>query len=244
MIKLLHRFLALLLSTALVLTAAVWIFSHTLGSPTYLEQHADTQNIYQKLVDQMPGGTSVGLLRSQIQDFLPKMYTAISGVNPGADITLPGSDKPITPVAPGSLLATIVQISSQLTWLGPTVSVILIIFILAVGGAARWKILSNGFFSAAIGLAVTAGVLWLSPGFVISNLITAGLTGLRAALEPFIIILMHDIAWQFLLAAGGALAFAVILRVAHIFAGLSHRFRKPKPQRAAPESDFPGRLQD
>lgn len=244
MTKLLHRFLALLLSTALVLTAIVWIFGHTLGSPIYLEQHADTQNLYQKIADEIPGGASVELLRAQIQDFLPKVFSAISGTDQGAAITLPGSDTLLTPAAPGSALANIMQLSGQLSWIGPLACAVMIVIILAVGRAARWKILSNGFFSAAIGLAVTAGILWLSPGFVISNLITAGLSSLRAALEPFIITLLHDIAWRFLLAAGGAAAVGIVLRVFHVFSGVAHRFHKPKPRPEPTPPDFPRRLQD
>jgi hypothetical protein len=246
MIKLFYRFLALLLAAALVLTASVWILSHTLGSTAYLEQHADSQNIYQQLADQLPGKPSVTALRSQIQDFLPKFFIAIGGTGPGEAITLPGTDTPITPVAPDSVLSAVIRTSGQLTWIGPAACIILILFIVAVGRAARWKILSAGFLQAAIGLALTAGVLWLSPGFVIQNMVTAGLDALKSAFEPFVTTLLHDIAWQFLWAALGALAIAVLLRAAHTVVGLARRFQKPKPASPPPPptSNLPGRLQD
>lgn len=245
MIRLLSRLLALLLATALVLTASVWILSHTLGSPTYLEQMADSQGTYQKLADQLPGGTNVELLRSQIQEFLPKVFTALGGIDPGAAITLPGTDTPITPVAPDSALAAIVQASGQLSWVGPAVCVVLIIFILAVGRASRWRILSGAFMHAAIGLGLTAGLLWISPGFVVQNMTFAGLAGLKAALEPYIQALMHDIAWQFIYAALGALAVSILLRITHTVVGLALRFKKPKSSPPPPPpTGFPGRLQD
>ena len=247
MMKLINRFFALLLSMAVILTVSVFIFSHTLGSTTYLEKQADSQNLYQSLADQLPGAPSVALLLSQIQDFLPKFFTAIGGSGPAETITLPGTDTPIAPVAPDSALAAIIQTSAQLTWVGPFVCIILILLILVLGRASRWKILSAAFLQASIGLGVTAGVLWLAPGFVTQNLVTAGLGYLKVAFEPFIANLLHDIAWQFIWAALGALALAVLLRVAHTVFGLAHRFRRPKasPSPApAAQSDFPRRLQD
>ncbi|GAC1371786.1 MAG: hypothetical protein NVSMB39_5820 [Candidatus Saccharimonadales bacterium] len=246
MMKLLRRLLALLLATALSLTAAIWILSHTFGSPTYLEQRADSQNVYQHLADQLPGSPSAGLLRSQIQDFLPKLYTAIGGTDPGATITLPGSNTPITPVAPDSALAAMVKISGQLIWVGPAVCIVLILFIIAVGRSSRWKILSAAFLQAAIGLTLTAGILWLAPGFVMQNFVTAGLSLLKPALEPFISSLLHDVAWQFLLAAAGGVILAVLWRFLGLVLHFTNRFRKPQspPPPPSGQPGFPGRLQD
>ena len=180
---------------------------------------------------------------------MPKLIAAVTQSDIAEPLVLPGTTDPVTPsgswLGPGWVHAGLQ--SDQ--WTGPTAIAVLIIFILVAARERRWKVLSMAFLDVAIGLGLTAAIMWFAPGFVLQNIVTAGQAVLKTALEPFITSILHDIAWQFVIAALGALAVSLVLRIIGALLHLKQRFikpRAPKPPKVDPSSfpQPPGRLQN
>lgn len=228
--KLIGHILALLLASALSATVVLWGLGLTLGNAGYLEQTADQTHLYDNIAAATPG-VSAADIKSQVHQVLPQFINFIVKAGPAPSIDF-GSG-PVQLGAADPRLSTAMHTLSLLGTFAPLAVVVLVLLIIALTGRRRLAILAHSAFESAIGLGLSAGVLWLAPSFILSTLTGTAVPALKAPLLPFITALLHGLATHIGEAALILLAISILLRLVHGATRLRARFAR-EPKKSAP----------
>jgi hypothetical protein len=235
MMRLLGHFLAFVLAVALLLTAWAWAISRTVGSPHYLDNAATKTQLYENLAKQIPGADAA-VINDQVHNMLPEFVSYFTTGGPAPTLDLPGVTQgpvALAPASPGFSGAA--QKLRPVGTFAPFAMIGLIILILFVSGRHRWRILAQAGVTAAIGTAVSAGLLWLAPIVILEHFATPALALLKPAFTPFIEEILHGLAIQLAVAAISFLVFAVVVMLVGGILHLHARFNKPAKDPSAQE---------
>jgi hypothetical protein len=128
---------------------------------------------------------------------------------------------------PDPRVATTLQLIHQIGIIAPITAAVLILMIIVLTGRSRLPNLARACFGAAISLGISAGLLWLSPNFILQSLNKSDVIPIRSAITTFLNGVFHDIASHLLIAAAVLVVIAIVLRLAHSLINLKSRFTKP-----------------
>ena len=227
--KYLSYLLASALALALVLTSWAFVMARTLGSATYLDQHAEQAQLYQRLAAAIPeANIDPAAFRSQVQSFLPGLIDHLTKGGPAPTVDLNGAPFTLTLGPADDKVAGALGALQPVGIVAPLSVLVLIVLIFVLLRDRRLPTLARGLLQGAVSLAISAGILWVAPTLILSALNSPGSAQLKPVIEAFLQSVFHDMALQFGIAAVALLLVSIGVRVVHHTARLKARFIKPK----------------
>jgi hypothetical protein len=235
--KFLSRGLATLLSAAIVLAVTLWTLGATLANPQYLTQAAEQTRLYDQLAPAFPG-LDANLIADQVEPALSSVVNFLTkgGPAPTADF----GAGPVTLVAPDAPGVAAVQALPLIAQAAPLAVLILVVIILVVMHRHRLATFQRAAFMSALGLAVTAALVWFGPGIALSIMTPPDIQPVRAAITPFLTVILQGVATRLLIAAGVLAGAGILIGLAHGAARFKSRFMPRRPaSEPEPESTIP-----
>ncbi len=134
----------------------------------------------------------------------------------------------VLPKSVNALLMNISQHSHQLVWLAPLVALLLAGLIFVLSGHRRWRALAGACLSAAVSVAVLAGIALVLPGVLSASLNASTAKPLEPPIHAFLNAIASDQAHAFLWVAAGLVIAAVGLILTHTVLKMAGRLHKRK----------------